>query len=88
MRKDTGIRSLDEIREQKIPLNVSTRKGGRFHGTLFAIDEVLKAYGFGLAEIQKWGGKVLRASSPNSLDRREHIEHGTANAVFDEGIKS
>jgi TRAP-type uncharacterized transport system substrate-binding protein len=88
VRKDTGIRSLDEIREQRYPLNVSTRKGGKFHGTLFAIDEVLRAYGFGLAEIQKWGGKVLRASSPNSLDRREHIEHGTANAVFDEGIKS
>lgn len=88
VRKDTGIRSLDEIGEQKYPLHVSTRRGGRFHGTLFAIDEVLKAYGFSLAEIQKWGGKVLRASSPNSLERREHLAHGTANAVFDEGIKS
>jgi len=86
--KDTGIRSLDDIKEQRYPLNVSTRRGGKFHGTLFAIDEVLKAYGFGLAEIQRWGGKILRASSPSSPERREHIERGAANAVFDEGIKS
>lgn len=88
VRQDTGIRTLDDIREQRYPLNVSTRKGGRFHGTLFAIDAVLEAYGFSIADIQKWGGKVLRASSPNSRDRREHLERGVANAVFDEGIKS
>jgi TRAP-type uncharacterized transport system substrate-binding protein len=88
VRKDTGIHSIDEIKEQRYPLRVSTRRGGKFHGTLFAIDKVLEEYGFGFADIERWGGKVLRAPSPSSMERREHIERGTANAVFDEGIKS
>ena len=86
--KDTGIRSIEEIKEKKVPLRVSSRSGGRFHTTLYAIDEVLKGYGFSLAEIEKWGGKVLRASNPGSVERKEHIRSGEANAVFDEGLKS
>lgn len=88
VREDTGIQSLDEVKQRKYPLCVSTRRGGRYQGTLFALDEVLKGYGFSLLDIEKWGGKVLRASSPSSSDRREHIVGKVANAVFDEGIKS
>lgn len=88
VKKETGIRSIDEIKEKKYPLRVSTRSGGKLHGTLFAINEVLKEYGFRLADIERWGGKVLRARSPSSPDRMEHINKGAANAVFDEGIKS
>jgi TRAP-type uncharacterized transport system substrate-binding protein len=86
--KDTDIRSLEEIKEKKYPLKVSTRRGGRFHTTLFAIEQVLKAYGFSFADIKKWGGTVLPASSPSSSERARHIQSGEANAVFDEGIKS
>jgi TRAP-type uncharacterized transport system substrate-binding protein len=88
VRKDTGIRSLEEIKEKKYSLSVSTRSGGRHHTTLYIIDEVLRAYGFSLADIMKWGGKILRVSRPSGPDRAEHIRSGTANAVFDEGIKS
>ena len=84
----TGIRSLEDLKEKRYPLRVSTRQGGKYHSTLFAIDEVLRACGFGFADVQKWGGKVLRASSPSSKDRKDHIESGAVNAVFDEGIKS
>ncbi|MGH7773129.1 MAG: TAXI family TRAP transporter solute-binding subunit [Candidatus Binatia bacterium] len=86
--KDTGIHSLEEIRERKYPLSVSTRRGGRSHTTLFAVDAVLKSYGFSLSEIEKWGGKILRAANPSGTERAEHIKSGAANAVFDEGIKS
>lgn len=88
VRKETGLRSLDEIRERKYPLRVSTRKGDRFHSTLFAIDQVLKQHGFTLQDIEKWGGKIIRAASPSSPERAGHIEQGEADAVFDEGIKS
>lgn len=88
VRGDSGIRSLEEIKEKKYPLSVSTRSGTKFHTTLYVIDQTLKAYGFSLADIEKWGGKILRAPSPSDPARAEHIRSGKANAVFDEGIKS
>ena len=88
VRKDTGISFIEEIKEKRFPLRVSTRTGGKSHATLFAIEEVLKAYGFGLSDIEKWGGKILRAGSPSSPERTAHIQSGEADAVFDEGVKS
>jgi uncharacterized protein len=84
----TGIRALEELKAKRYPLRVSTRQGGKYHSTLFAIDQVLRACGFGFADLERWGGKVLRASSPSSKDRKDHIESGAVDAVFDEGIKS
>jgi hypothetical protein len=88
VRKESGIRSLEEIKEKKIPLVVSSRSGTRFHTTLYVIDQVLGHYGYSLADVEKWGGKILRAASPSSPDRAGHIRSGEAAAVFDEGIKS
>lgn len=88
VRKDSGIISLEQIKEKKCPLSVSTRAGGKFHTTLYVIDEVLRAYGFSFADIQKWGGKILRAASPSDPARAQHIKSGEVDAVFDEGIKS
>ena len=88
VRRDAGIGSLDEIKEKKYPLRVSTRRKGRFQTTLYVIDEVLRGYGFSLADIEKWGGKILRAASPSDPARAQHIRSGKAHAVFDEGIKS
>jgi TRAP-type uncharacterized transport system substrate-binding protein len=84
----TGIRTLEELKKRRYPLRVSTRQGGRYHSTLFAIDRVLRFCGLRVADLEKWGGKVLRASSPSSQDRKDHIESGAVDAVFDEGIKS
>lgn len=86
--ESTGIRSLEEIKERKYSLRVSTRRGGKFQTTLFAIDQVLKAYGFRFADIKKWGGKIFTVSSPSSPERVRHVQSGEVNAVFDEGIKS
>ena len=87
VRKDSGISSLDEIARKKIPLTVSTRAGTKEHATLYVINELLKAHGMSLADIEKWGGKLLRVQSPSDPARREHLESGV-HAVFDEGIKS
>jgi TRAP-type uncharacterized transport system substrate-binding protein len=87
VRKDSGISSLEEIARRKIPLTVSTRAGTQQHATLYVIGQVLQAYGFSFADIQKWGGTVLRVESPSDPRRREHLQEGV-HAVFDEGIKT
>jgi len=39
-------------------------------------------------DIERWGGKVMEVSSPSSKERKDHIASGSADAVFDEGVKS
>ena len=88
VRKDTGLESLEDIKRRNYPLRISTRRRGKLQTTVYAIEEVLKAYGMSFRDIERWGGKIMEAASPSSKDRREHIESGEADAVFDEGIKS
>src|SRR3954451_10106319 len=88
VRKDSGLESLEDIKRQKYPLRISTRRPGRLQTTLYVIEEVLKVYDMSLREIQKWGGEILIAASPSSEDRKDHIISGKADAVFDEGVKS
>jgi TRAP-type uncharacterized transport system substrate-binding protein len=38
--------------------------------------------------LRRWGGKIQSVTRPSHPDRREALEKGTINAVFDEGIKS
>ena len=88
VRKDIGIKSLEDVKRQKYPLRISTRRRGKLQTTVYAVDEVLKAYGMSFKQIERWGGKIMEAASPSSNDRRDHIESGKADAVFDEGVKS
>jgi TRAP-type uncharacterized transport system substrate-binding protein len=88
VRTDTGIQSIEEIKERRYPLHVSTRMEGSLLSTLFIIDEVLKGYGFSLSDIKSWGGKIMRVSNPSSPERARHLRSRQADAVFDEGLKS
>ena len=88
VRSETGLNSIEEIKQKKYPLRVSTRTEGSLLSTLFIIDEMLKGYGFSFSDIKKWGGAVLRVSNPGSPERAHHIRSGAADAVFDEGLKS
>ena len=88
VRKDSGIQSIEDIKKQKYPLRISTRRKGKLQTTLYVIEEILKTYGIRLSDIERWGGKVMEASSPSSPERRIAIRSGTADAVFDEGVKS
>jgi TRAP-type uncharacterized transport system substrate-binding protein len=88
VRKETGIHSLEEVRQQKYPLRVSTRRRNKLQTTAYAIEEVLKAYGMSFRDIERWGGKIMEVPNPSGRERREHIESGGADAVFDEGVKS
>ena len=88
VRRDIGIQSLEDIRKQKYPLRISTRRRGKLATTIYAIEEVLKAYGMSYRDIEKWGGKIMEAPNPSGPERRDAILSGKADAVFDEGVKS
>ncbi len=55
---------------------------------MFTVAEVLRAAGFTLEDIRRWGGEIHLASRPSAPTRRADIESVRVNAVFDEGIKS
>lgn len=90
--ESTGIYSLEQIAKDKIPLRVSTgripKNGLSASATMFTVSAVLKAAGFSLAQMRRWGGKFHIASRPSDPSRRAAIESGEVNAIFDEGIKS
>ena len=92
VRASTGVASLAEIKQKKIPLRLSTgqtTKRALTHSpTMFTVMAVMKAAGFTLADIKKWGGKIQSVSRPSHPDRRAAIENGRIDAIFDEGIKS
>lgn len=88
VRRDIGIQSLEDIKKQKYPLRISTRRRGKLATTIYAIEEVLKAYGMSYRDIEKWGGKIMEAPNPSGPERRDAILSGKADAVFDEGVKS
>jgi TRAP-type uncharacterized transport system substrate-binding protein len=90
--ESTGITSLSQIKKERFPLKLSTRlvtpSALRENSTMFTVAAVMRAAGFSFAELRKWGGKIHLASRPSHPARRESIESGTVNAIFDEGIKS
>ena len=88
VRKETGIESLEDAKRQKYPLRISTRRRGKLQTTVYAIEEVLKAYGMSYRQIEQWGGKIMEAPNPSGPARKDHIQSGKADAVFDEGVKS
>jgi TRAP-type uncharacterized transport system substrate-binding protein len=88
VRRDIGIQSLEDVRKQKYPLRISTRRRGKLATTIYAIEEVLKTYGMSYRDIEKWGGKIMEAPNPSGPERRDAIQSGKADAVFDEGVKS
>ena len=61
VRQETGIHSLDDVKKQKYPLRISTRRRGKLQTTIYAIEEVLKAYGMSYRDIERWGGKIMEA---------------------------
>jgi TRAP-type uncharacterized transport system substrate-binding protein len=91
--KSTGITSLTEIKKYRFPLRLSTNVTSSAAAiasspTMFTVIAVMKAAGFTLADLKKWGGKIFSVPRPSHPDRRDAIQNGTVNAVFDEGIKS
>ncbi len=82
----SGIRSLDQIREQRSPLRVSVR-GSLDASTSLLVNVVLKAHGFSLEDIISWGGHVsYDQPMPNDPSRIGRVKSGELDAIFEEGI--
>ncbi|HEY1269952.1 MAG TPA: TAXI family TRAP transporter solute-binding subunit [Candidatus Binatia bacterium] len=92
VRESSGITSLEQIKKDRYPLKVSIRRADkaarREDSTMFTVAEVLRAAGFALEDIRRWGGEIHPSMRPTDPIRRQGIENGTVDAVFDEGIKS
>ena len=90
--ESTGITSLSQIKKERFPLKLSTRRVDplalRENSTVFTLAAVMGSAGFSFADIRKWGGEIYSVTRPSDPLRRATIESGAVNAVFDEGIKS
>jgi TRAP-type uncharacterized transport system substrate-binding protein len=90
--ESTRITSFSQIKKERFPLKLSTRNVNktalRENSTMFTVAEVLRAAGFTLEDIRRWGGEIHLATRPSDPARRAGIESGAVNAIFDEGIKS
>jgi TRAP-type uncharacterized transport system substrate-binding protein len=90
--ESTGITSVEDIARRRLPLRVSTgtplEPPFDEDPTMFAVDAMIKAAGFSLADVRAWGGSVHSASRPSHPDRAKMIAAGEITAVFDDGILS
>jgi uncharacterized protein len=90
--ESTGITSIEQIRERRCPLRVSTGNVTRppfdEDPTMFAVNAMLAAAGFSLDDIRAWGGSVHGVSRPSHPDRADLIKKGAVDAIFDEGLLS
>lgn len=90
--RSTGVTSLARIKQERIPLSLSTgpvtERALMDSTTMFTVKAVMEAAGFTFADIRKWGGRIQSVPRPSHADRRAAIENGAVNAIFDEGIKS
>jgi TRAP-type uncharacterized transport system substrate-binding protein len=83
----TGVMSLDEIRERRLPLRVSVR-GQRDHALHPITHEVLKAVGFSLDDIVAWGGQVRYDEGLPSRDNRfGAMLRGEVDMIIDEAVR-
>ena len=84
--KASGITSLDDIREKRYPLRLSTR-GSLDYCTTRLVELVLKAHGFSYEDIISWGGSVsYDQPMPDDASRIGQVPTGELDAIFDEGI--
>jgi TRAP-type uncharacterized transport system substrate-binding protein len=90
---DTGLTSLEDVRERRFPLRISLR-GQRSHSIHSVLDCVLAAAGFSVKELESWGGSIHyepgfdspTKSGFDSPERLKMAQNGTINAIFDEAI--
>src|SRR5262250_757076 len=72
--ESTGITSLSQIKKERKALRVSTgplqRNDIDGSATMFTVSAVLRAAGFTLADMRKWGGKIQSVPQPSHPARR------------------
>jgi uncharacterized protein len=64
--KKYGIRSLNDIRNKKTPLNMSFYPRGNLFARALVFDGLFKAYGITEEQIKKWGGQAYYIGSADA----------------------
>jgi uncharacterized protein len=83
----TGVRSLQEIRERRLPLRISMR-GQRDHALHPVVKEVLAAVGFSLEDAVSWGGAVRYDDGlPIKDNRLGAVRRGEVDMIIDEAVR-
>jgi hypothetical protein len=84
--KRTGVTSLAQIKEQRLPLKVSLR-GQRDHSVHLVVDLLLATYGFSLTDIESWGGELhYTPGLPTAPGRLDAVPGGAIDLVIDEAF--
>jgi len=78
-------KSLADVAARRYPLQVSVKEDPT-HSTRVMTDQVLAYYGFALADIETWGGRLHMSGSPSDPRRMEPMKTGVLEAVFDEAL--
>jgi TRAP-type uncharacterized transport system substrate-binding protein len=84
----TGLKSLRDISERRLPLRISIR-GQKDHSLHLVVKEVLSAAGFSLDDVVSWGGQVrYDAGLPNSPTRLGAVQRDEVDMLIDEAVRS
>mgnify|MGYP003342252527 CR=1 FL=1 len=75
----TGLKSLKDVKDRKYPLYVSVKEDVT-HSTRVFIDQALSYYGFSLADIISWGGRLNLTGAPNDKRRMDALADGSLEA--------
>jgi TRAP-type uncharacterized transport system substrate-binding protein len=95
VRKDLGITSVRQLKDQKVPLRISTAPIHLGHPVGWVLDVVLAEYDMKIEDFEKWGGSVtsgdrqpdfMQQVPEGSRDRVSTMRSGHLNAVFDEAL--
>jgi TRAP transporter TAXI family solute receptor len=79
VKRDTHIKSFEDIRDRQFPLRLYTYKGSEITGGIaFVIEEVLKAYDISVEKIEQWGGHIWTDLNGG----KEAVRDGNFDAFF------
>ncbi|HET9149795.1 MAG TPA: TAXI family TRAP transporter solute-binding subunit [Alphaproteobacteria bacterium] len=89
VRPETGLTRFEDIAEKRPSLRLALR-GQTDHSIHYMLDGIMRAAGFSLADIERWGGAIRREGGVPKLGTRKFkdVVSGTLDAVFDEGASS
>jgi TRAP-type uncharacterized transport system substrate-binding protein len=83
----TGVRTLRQIREQRLPLRISMR-GQKDHALHPVVKEVLAAADFSLKDVVAWGGSVRYDDGlPIKENRLGAMRRGEVDMIIDEAVR-
>lgn len=88
VRRETGLKTFEEIAQRRLPLRVSMR-GMQDHTLHHMFDDVAEAAGFSRDDLAAWGGGIRKeAALPHpGTAKFEALLRGEIDAIFDEGAQ-